>query len=254
MKGDLIMGGAVVEKFWNLAFYRYPFYRFIIEKHFLQLKKESRHLMLDAGCGANICSLSKVLENVTVIGLDISKENIHSSHKAAKRRNYKNFHFIIGSLSNIPIRSNTFDICVCIDVLEHLPNKNNSIAEISRVCQSKAKFVGSTSNLLNPILMFDSVAPKILVKPITEKFAPGHYERHKRLTLKNLIQLLENHNFYIKDVSIVGFPPFQPWLYHYQKKKVPIYAYLWIIFDKLTNKRPLNLLKETIIFHAIKKE
>jgi hypothetical protein len=120
------------------------------------------------------------------------------------------------------------------------------------VCKPKARLIGSTSNLLNPVLLFDSLAPKILVKPLTEKFAPGHFERHKRLNLKKFMQLLKEHGFHIQNITLLGFPPFQPWLYHYSKRKIPIYAYLWILFDKITNKNPLNILKEVIIFNSVK--
>lgn len=248
------MSGLIVEEFWNLGKYSYPFYRFVIENNLhSRLKEEKIYLIFDAGCGSNISSISKILENVTVVGLDIDRKSIHSSHKLAKEKGYKNFNFIVGSLTHLPLASSIFDICVCVDVLEHLPNKNDAIAEISRVCKPEAMFIGSTSNLLNPILLFDSLAPKVLVKPLTEKFAPGHFERHGRLNPKKLIQLLESQGFQIQDITLLGFPPFQPWLYHYKKKKVPTYAYLWILFDKITNKFLLNILKEVIVFNAIKK-
>lgn len=134
------MSGLTFEEFWNLGVYSYPFYRFVIENHCLKLKKEKHCLVFDAGCGPKICSISKIPENVTVIGLDINRKNIYSSHQAAKRKRYRNFHYVVGSLTNFPLAASIFDICVCIDVLEHLPNKNSAIAEISRICKSKAGF------------------------------------------------------------------------------------------------------------------
>jgi 2-polyprenyl-3-methyl-5-hydroxy-6-metoxy-1,4-benzoquinol methylase len=246
------MSGLIVEEFWILGGYSYPFYRSVIEKWYLKFPKK-HCFMLDAGCGPQICSLSRISKNIAVIGLDVDRKNIYSSHERAKKKGYDNFHFIVGSLTYIPLISSIFDICVCVDVLEHLSDKKNAINEISRVCKPKAGFIGSTSNSLNPILLFDSAAPKALVKVLTERLAPGHYERHRRLNPKSLIQILKDCNFHIHNIRLLGFPPFQPWLYHYSKKKVPIYAYLWILFDKITNKNPLNFLKEVIVFNAIKK-
>jgi len=140
-----------------------------------------------------------------------------------------------------------------VDVLEHVPDKDKAIAEISRTCKYGAAFLGSTSNSLNPILFFDSFAPRSVVKILAEKFAPGHYERHRRYSPKKLIQTLQRLGFCVQNIKLLGFPPFQPWLYHYSDRKVPWYAYLWILFDKITNKRPLNFLKEVITFYAIKK-
>jgi 2-polyprenyl-3-methyl-5-hydroxy-6-metoxy-1,4-benzoquinol methylase len=247
------MSGLIVEEFWVLGGYPYPFYRYVIENCYSKFPKKRRCLMLDAGCGPQICSLSKIPKNITVIGLDVDRKNIYSSHEGAKKKGYNNFHFIVGSLTSIPLISSIFDICVCVDVLEHLSDKKNAITEISRVCKPQAGFIGSTSNSLNPILLFDSIAPKRVVKVITEMFAPGHYERHRRLNPKSLIRILKDSNFHIQNIKLLGFPPFQPWLYHYSQKKIPIYAYLWILLDKITNKNPLNLLKEVIIFSAIKR-
>lgn len=245
------MSGIFPQQFWKLNNYSYPFYRFIIENNCLKLPSEKPLLILDAGCGANTCSLSKVPKNITVIGIDLSKENIYSSHQKAKEKGYKNFHFIVGSIISIPFKTNIYDISVCVDVLEHLPNKHRAIAEISQVCKTGATFIGSTSNSLNPVLFFDSFAPRSIVKVLTKKFAPYHYERHGRLNPKKLIQTLQCFGFNVQ-IKLLGFPQFQPWLYQYSKKKIPFYAYLWILFDKITNKKPLNFLKEVIVFHAIK--
>lgn len=248
------MSELLIEECWSLGGYLYPFYRFVIEKHlYPESQKNENCIMLDAGCGSKVCSISKIPENVTVIGLDSDCKAVYSSHMLAKKKGYENLCFIIGSLTHLPLRSDIFDICVCIDVLNHLPNKNDAIAEISRVCKPRAKFVGSTSNSLNPILLFDSLAPKVLIKPLTWKFAPGHFERHKRLNPKKLIQTLERQDFQVQDITLLGFPPFQPWIYHYRKKKIPVYAYFWILLDKITNKPPLSVLKEVMVFNATKR-
>ena len=241
------------QKFWKLNNYFYPFYRFIIEKHFFRLLCKKPLILLDAGCGPHICSVSKVPENITAIGLDVSRKNIHLSHKKAKEKGYANFHFVVGSITYLPFKTNIFDISICVDVLEHVPDKDKAIAEISRTCKYGAAFLGSTSNSLNPILFFDSFAPRSVVRTLAEKFAPGHYERHRRYSPKKLIQTLQRLGFCVQNIKLLGFPPFQPWLYHYSDRKVPWYAYLWILFDKITNKRPLNFLKEVITFYAIKK-
>lgn len=246
------MSGLVIEEFWHLNNYFYPFYRFIIENYCKQSIDQRPCLMLDAGCGQNICSISKVPEGMTVVALDVSRKEVHFSYQKAKKKDYKNFFFVIGSITSLPIKDQIFDICICVDVLEHLSNKNKAIAEISRICKPGAKFIGSTSNSLNPLLLFDCYMPKGVVRVLTEKFAPGHCERHRRLNLKKLLQALQRANFHIKNMKILGFPPFQPWLYQFSNRKIPWYAYMWILLNKITDKRPLNFLKEAMVFQAIK--
>jgi len=183
------------QKFWKLNNYFYPFYRFVIEKHFFRLPCEKPLILLDAGCKPHVCSVSKVPENITAIGLDISRKNIYLSHKKAKEKGYANFHFVVGSIICLPFKTNIFDISICVNVLEHVPDKDKAIAEISRTCKYGASFLGSTSNSLDPILFFDSFAPRSVVKTLAEKFAPGHYERHGRYSPKKLIQTLQRLGF-----------------------------------------------------------
>lgn len=247
------MSGYIVQKFWHLRNYKYAFYRFAVELYSQQVFQKKRHLMmLDAGCGSRICSLSYVPKKVYVIGIDVSRENVINSHRKAKERNYNNFNFICASINSIPIKQETFDLIVCIDVLEHLSNKYEAITEMYRVCKKQASLICSTSNILNPFMLFDSIAPKIIVKVLENKFAPGHYERHTRYQPAKLIQDFKRIGFKNINLRLFGFPFFQPWIYQFSNKKIPWYAYFWIAFDKLTEHKPLNFLKEVIVIHANK--
>lgn len=247
------MSGFIVEKFWHLNNYCYIFYRFMVEQYCQKLlHKKSSFIMLDAGCGSKLCSLSSVPKNAFVVGLDVSRGNIANSHRKAEEMGYENFSFIVASVTSLPFRHEVFELSVCVDVLEHLSNKQKAVDEISRTCKSEAEFVGSTSNFWNPLLIFDSLAPKGVVKILTERFAPGHYERHSRFSLEKLMQALNHAHFQVRDMELLGFPPFRPWLYQFSNKKIPWYAYMWIIFNRLTDIKPLNFLKEMMVFRAIK--
>jgi len=246
-----LMSGFIVNKFWHLGNYQYVFYRFVLEQCCQRLF-ENPCLLFDAGCGSRISSLSHVPKNVSVIGADISRKNIAESHRKVKEKGYGKFNFIVASITSLPIRDKIFDISICVDVLEHIPNNKKVISEISRTSKPKAEFIGSTSNLLNPIMMFDSFTPNRVCKILTERFAGNHYERHSRFSFGKLMRALDHSNFQVYTIKLLGFPPFQPWLYEYSNKKIPWFAYIWVIFNRITEKKPLNLLKETIVFRAIK--
>jgi 2-polyprenyl-3-methyl-5-hydroxy-6-metoxy-1,4-benzoquinol methylase len=246
------MSGYIVEKFWHLGNYHYVFYRFVLEQYCHQRRKKKRCLMLDAGCGPRICSLSHVPENFFVVGIDVNRWNVAESHRKAKDRIYENFSFVVASITSLPFRHEAFEVAVCVDVLEHLPTKRKAIEEISRTCRPKGEFVGSTTNLMNPLMLLDSFAPKSLAKILTKRFAGEHYERHFRFSFSKLMQTLNRANFQACNVNLIGFPPFQPSVYEFSNKKLPWYAYVWIVFNRLTEKKPLNFLKETMLFHAVK--
>jgi 2-polyprenyl-3-methyl-5-hydroxy-6-metoxy-1,4-benzoquinol methylase len=221
-----------MKRFWHLGRYRYAFYRFTIEQCF----RNRRDLVLDAGCGSR-GSLQQQVSRL--VGVDILRENIR------KIRQTKQGDFLVASLTHLPFRPSVFDAVVCVDVLEHIKQKKQVVEEFAKVSRMKANLVGSTTNLLNPFMLFDSFSSypsKALVKYVGQ-----HYERHSRLTPKSLVRTLSNAGYSLR-MSFYGEPPLQPWLYEFSNKKVPWYAHIWILFDRL----PLKFLKEDIVFVAVK--
>lgn len=245
--------GISVKKFWHLNNYTYPFYNFVLQDFCYQCFTKSSLTMLDAGCGPNISSLSHVPENVHCIGIDVSSNNISKSHRKAKTKDYRNFSFIVATITDLTFQRESFDLILSCDVLEHVKAKHKAIREISRICRQQGKFVGTTTNLFNPLMLLDSYLPKSITYVLTRKFAgEHHYERHSRFSALRLLQALIEAGFKKCGVKLLGFPPFKPWIYEFSSKKLPWYAFLWIAFDSLTNRKHLTLLKDTIVFLALK--
>jgi len=210
--------------------------------------------MLDAGCGPNISSLSHVPEGVYCVGIDASSKNTAKSHTKAKTKKYQNFSFIVGSMTELPFCSEIFDLILCCDVLEHIKRKQKAINEVWRVCKSQGEFLGSTTNLLNPLMLFDSLLPKKITYILTQKFTgERYYERHSRFTVSGLLRSLIEAGFKRRKVKLLGFPPFRSSIYEFYENKLPWFAFFWIIFDKLTNVNRLRLMKNTMVFFAQKK-
>jgi ubiquinone/menaquinone biosynthesis C-methylase UbiE len=245
------MSGFLVNEYWHLNSYRYVFYRFVVES-FCARQLAKPCLMLDAGCGPTICSLSHVPKNASVIGVDLNPRNVVQSHKKAKQLGYDNFSFILASLTALPFRSGVFDLTVSVDVLEHVDHKKVALIEISRILKLHAELIGSTTNLQNPIMQFDTYFPNIS-KVLVQKFVSSEqYERAGRFSIRKLSHVLNEGLFNVCKITLVSFPPFEPWIYEFSKKKLNWYAYAWIVYDKITQHKPLVYLKEIIVFQAIK--
>ena len=91
----------------------------------LGLLNKNKYLMLDAGCGSGIFGELFVKDGNYVVGLDISSLAIKTA------RNYNMHHsntwFIIGSLEQIPIKSNILDLCFFGNILHHFPRMNRIV-------------------------------------------------------------------------------------------------------------------------------
>jgi len=86
--------------------------------------------ILDAGCGRG--TLRNFIPHFrNYIGIDVASAQIFKN----KKENFPNCQFIHGSISKIPFKDDHFDICFCIDVLEHLPEHliDQTLQELIRV-------------------------------------------------------------------------------------------------------------------------
>lgn len=89
------------------------------------------------GYGANILS-----DNANfVYGVDISEEAIDFSKKKYGSKKLK---YLIGSATKIPIDSNSIDIVVSFETLEHLTDHAGMMSEIKRVLKSDGVLIIST--------------------------------------------------------------------------------------------------------------
>jgi len=122
--------------------------------------------VLDVGCGEGV--LFDVLgRDAQVLGVDLSGDSLRAS-----RRLHANSRVVqADGAGGLPFSSHTFDLVVCSEVLEHVPEPAQLIAELWRVCSQDGWVI-----LTVPI-----EGPKLLVKAIL---------RHMRL-LNHLLPGIE---------------------------------------------------------------
>lgn len=223
--------------YWHLGNYRYVFYRSVLKACF---QKKNSGIVLDAGCGEYASIRDYPIHHL--VGIDRNKQNLLKSH--AKRKG----NYVLADLTYLPFKLDVFDTILLVDVLEHVQKKESCLKELSKVAKLGTRLIGSTTNLLNPLMMLDSLS--IIPKQSLIKYiGKDHYDRDSRTTPKTLLYLLRQAGFNVH-LSLFGFPPFQPWLYENSDRKLPWYAYIWILLDKLTNH--FRSLKETMVFEAVK--
>ena len=85
--------------------------------------------VLDAGCGEGetLERLGGLLTG-TVTGVDLNPDSVEF---AAKR--VPSGDFLVGDLTALPFEDDSFDLVLCLEVLEHIPDPAPALAELSRV-------------------------------------------------------------------------------------------------------------------------
>jgi len=141
--------------------------------------------VLDLGCGIGTYSEEMIRKGHRVTSIDISKEALFIS----KKRGIRNL--IQSSASDLPFKSNLFDVILFIDVIEHIKEPEKALVEIHRILRRKG------------LLILATQYPSILGKYIYMR-DPTH---QKIFTVKEITVLLSSTNFRDIYVSVGSFLP-----------------------------------------------
>ncbi len=90
--------------------------------------------VLDVGCGEGVLTerFAERLEGGHVVGIDLDDPALRSEWE---RRVRPNLEFRAYAGPELPFRSDEFDIACAIEVLEHVPNPERTLAEMVRVAR-----------------------------------------------------------------------------------------------------------------------
>lgn len=159
---------------------------------------ESIHLgsgrLLDIGCGGGRISetLPYYYKKGRIYGCDVSATAITYAKKMGSGRvTYK-----VSKTKKLPYSDNFFDVCICLDVLEHVPDVNFFLKEVRRVLKKGGVFFLIVPTEGEPGT-FTWVFQKLGIGDhITFRFF-GHI--HPEFTHRYVEQLLIKHKFIIEE-------------------------------------------------------
>jgi ubiquinone/menaquinone biosynthesis C-methylase UbiE len=110
--------------------------------------------ILDVGCSEGKFAFQNILPcgAKVVIGVDFAAGAIRIAQQHAIT--IPNALFIVGDAMALPIKSDKFDRVIITEVIEHLPNVDNCLAELRRVVKKEGEIVLSTPNYFNMVGIF----------------------------------------------------------------------------------------------------
>jgi ubiquinone/menaquinone biosynthesis C-methylase UbiE len=86
--------------------------------------------VLEVGCGEGVVSVMLDERFPTVVGLDLPDANLRDDWRVRPGP-----HYVHGDALRLPFADNQFDLLVCVEVLEHLPDPRTGLIEMVRVAR-----------------------------------------------------------------------------------------------------------------------
>lgn len=154
--------------------------------------------LLDVGCGGGIATIALYkagMHNITA--LDAASENIEVAKLYASQHRY-NINYVNDVAENL---TETYDIVICLEVLEHVDNLDSFIVTLSNLVNKGGLLIMSTINrnlksYLGAILLAEYVLK--LVPPQTHDY-------NKFIKPDEIADLLNSNNMQIKEFKGLRF-------------------------------------------------
>ncbi len=99
-----------------------------LEELFVKADPQS---ILDVGCGEGVLT-HKWAQRIegTVVGIDLDDPALHAEWE---KRSCPNLEYRVMKAENLPFEDDSFDMASAIEVLEHVPDPEHTVAEMARV-------------------------------------------------------------------------------------------------------------------------
>ncbi len=172
---------------------------------------------LDIGCGGGFSCEFMANRGVRVSGIDQSVKCVVKAQEHAASSGLE-IDYEQGVAEKLPYSDNTFDIVICVDVLEHVANLQTAISEIYRVLKPHGLFFFDTinRNLKSKLVMI------WLLENLLREIPRGIHDWQKFIKPEELTDLMNTNGF--TSIEIKGFELFGEFLHsnifayiHYKK-------------------------------------
>lgn len=125
------------------------------------------NLCLEAGCGGGRHSAFLSLRGNDVVNLDISKKMIDLCKENCKKLGvYGKNHFILGDVRVLPFKYDTFDLILCLGVIEHFQETSHALQGLVKVTKDSGMAIVSVPNSFSFFRVARSIAQGIGVLEI----------------------------------------------------------------------------------------
>lgn len=217
-----------------------------------------KHPILDIGCGDGFVA-KVVLSNRKGkfdVGIDMNEDEIYFARKSGS---YKKV--IVGTVYNLPFKDESFETVFSNSVVEHIPDLNRALSEMSRVLKKDGQFIITvpTPYLTKYLIGYNFFASyklmslaKLYGRLFNSQFKHYNLLTHKqweKLLKKKSLKLVEHYYYHTESmVKIHEILAYLAIPYGISKK---IFKY-WVVFPAFRRKFIVPWLKKILYPYYLK--
>lgn len=160
----------------------------MITVNFNKIHIEPGFKILDIGCGpGRHVSAFYARENVTVIGADLNLNDLKEGVSRLRFHDSLGAHcggtwaFTTADITALPFEDNTFDLVICSEVMEHIPDEKKAASEILRVLKPGHDLVVSVPRFW----------PERICWALSDEYFNANQGHIRIYRKKNLVRLIE---------------------------------------------------------------
>jgi ubiquinone/menaquinone biosynthesis C-methylase UbiE len=167
---------------------------------FYPLYKEVKKLInfenkeiIDIGCGDGDALLALTPKSSNGVGIDINKARINAAKQKTKKYDIKNVKFDVADAEKLKFKSKSFDVILCIEVLEFALNKTKILSEIKRITKNNSRIIIIVPNYYNPLRVLTRMNTDAFMKP----------KEIKKLIYESNLKIIKAFNIYPKTINFI---------------------------------------------------
>ncbi|UCB42782.1 MAG: class I SAM-dependent methyltransferase [Dehalococcoidales bacterium] len=217
-----------------------------VDYDLLAINKGER--VLDVGCGEGRHTTQACKETeCTVCAMDIDPENVIKTsymldlmEQAGESR--ASWGVFRGDALRLPFKDTHFDKVICSEVLEHVPDDNQAVRELTRVLKDDGTLAISV-----PTYFSEAIYWKI--SPDYRRQPGGHVRKYR---LREVVSLLQQNGLHVFTTRRKHGLHFFYWLLrclfgiNRQQARIPALYHRFLVWDIMTRTRPIRLLENLL--------
>lgn len=174
---------------------RFGYFQTILNAHGME---PASLRVLDVGCGGGILSEEFARAGHTVSGIDQSAASIATAKNHALQQNLE-IDYRVEAAEALPFPAASFDVVVCCDMLEHVADVSQVVAEAARVLRPGGLYLFDTINRTTQSYIETILFAQEL--PFMRIFLPGTHDWRQFIRPDEMTKYLKKHNMQLGELT-----------------------------------------------------